>query len=141
MKALHTSMLLIVSAIAILAAALVILTVFGFGITSVATLTDLRAQCGIQGVSVCRATNSPPLTWDSPSVLVNSIMMSCRDATGCQNCQCILGIEAEDARDYEPRERIYAGDSEGRGISIELPSESIEIAMENLPGKGGGPDE
>ena len=133
MKALHTSLVIVVAAIVILIAALVVLTIFGMGITSVQTVTEARSQCFAQGSLSCQATGNPPLGWNSPSVMVNNVVMSCREATGYESCAQILG-RRETVRDYEPRERVYAGDSEGRGIEIELPEESIEIALENLRG-------
>ena len=133
MRALHTTVNIVVAAVVIIIAALVILTIFGMGITPVSTMTELRSQCSIQGVSSCQATGNPPPGWNSPSVMVDGVLISCREATDYESCQQILGRE-ETARDYEAGENVYAGDSEGRSIGIDLPEESIDIALGNLQG-------
>jgi hypothetical protein len=131
MRALHTPAAIVVAAVVIIVAALVILTIFGMGMAPVRTITELRSQCTIQGVSSCRATGNLPSGWNSPSVMVDGVLMSCREATYYESCPQILGRE-ETARDYEAGESVYAGDSEGRSIAIDLPEESIDIARENL---------
>ena len=135
MKALHTSLVIVVAAIVILIVALVVLTIFGVGITPMRTLTDARSNCFIQGSFSCQATGNPPMTWNSPSVMVNNVMMSCSMATGCTKCKCILSGGGP-VGDFEssPTGEVYAGDVEGKSTLIELPDESIQIAMGNLPG-------
>lgn len=91
MKALHTSLVIVVAAIVILIVALVVLTVFGVGITPMRTITDAKSNCLTQGSISCQVAGSPPLTWNSPSVMVNNALMSCSLATGCSDCKCILG--------------------------------------------------
>ena len=131
MRALHTPVNTVVAAVVIIIAALVILTIFSMGITPVSTMTELRSQCIIQGVYNCQATGNLPPTWNSPSVMVDGVLMSCREATDYDSCPQILGRE-ETVRDYEAGESVYAGDSEGRIIGIDLPEEAIEIARDNL---------
>ncbi|MCK4715128.1 MAG: hypothetical protein KAT35_06105 [Candidatus Aenigmarchaeota archaeon] len=137
MKALHTSLVIVVAAIVILIVALIILTIFGVGVTPMRSITDARSQCFTQGSISCQTAGSPPITWNSPSVMVNNVMMSCSLATGCTDCRCILG-GGELIGDFEPGEKVYAGDSEGRSIGIELPDNSIKIAMDNVPTEEGG---
>lgn len=95
MKALHTSLVIVISAIVILIAALVVLTVFGTGITPMRSITDARSFCLTQGSYSCQATGSPSLGWSSPSVMVNNVMQSCGQLTNCpaatDTCSCILG--------------------------------------------------
>lgn len=91
MKALHTSLVIVVAAIVILIVALVVLTIFGVGITPMRSITDAKSSCLIQGSISCQAAGSPPITWNSPSVMVNNVMMSCSLATECSDCKCILG--------------------------------------------------
>lgn len=122
---------IVVAAVIIIIAALAILTIFGMGITPVSTMTELRSQCSIQGVSNCQVTGNLPPSWNSPSVMVDGVLMSCREVTDYESCPQILGRE-EIVRDYEAGESVYAGDSEGRSIGIDLPEESIYIARDNL---------
>lgn len=131
MRALHTPVVIVVTAVVIIIAALVILTIFGMGITPISTMTELQSQCIIQGVSSCQATGNLPPSWNSPFVMVDDVLMSCREATDYESCPQILGRE-ETVRDYETGESVYAGDSEGRSIGIDLPEESIDIARDNL---------
>jgi len=135
MKALHTPVNIVVAAVVIIIAALVILTVFGVGITPVRTLTDARSHCSIQGVSTCQATGNPPPGWNSPSVMVDGVLISCGDATGYPSCPYILGT-GEGSIDYFPGESFHAGDSEGRDIGVNLHKASIDVGLGNLQ-KGG----
>jgi hypothetical protein len=132
MRGIHTSITITVAAAAILLVALVVLNIFGFGMSSVSTLAEAGSQCSMQGVSTCQATAALPATWNSPSVFLNNAVISCREATGCGSCSCILG--GGEVRDFEPGEEFHSGDFSGRGIGIELPEDSIDIALENLEG-------
>lgn len=95
MKALHAGMVIVVSAIVIVIVATVVLTVFNVGVTPISTLADARSYCSIQGASACQVTGSPPLTWNSPSVLVDGVMRSCSYVTKYSSCPKILAGSKE----------------------------------------------
>ncbi|MBM3303782.1 MAG: hypothetical protein FJY76_01695 [Candidatus Aenigmarchaeota archaeon] len=64
----NTTLAVVVSAIVILIAALVVITIFGGGMGQVGTLTNADSICRTQAASSCRSTGQMPLTWDIPSV-------------------------------------------------------------------------
>jgi len=96
MKGLSQTIYLIVVAIVILIVALVLLTIFGGGIRQVASLTDARVQCGLEGSSSCAAIGSLPTTWNVVMWNVQSegktmscaqIMEGvCDNPTSCEGC-------------------------------------------------------
>jgi hypothetical protein len=78
MKALSTTMIIVVTVIVILIAALIVLTIFGGGVSQVATLSEAKALCGTQGKSTCQMTGTLPPTWGLDT-------MSVKDA-GSKSC-------------------------------------------------------
>ena len=86
MKALSTTILVVVTAVVILVAALVLLTIFGTGISPVAMLSDERNSCITQASATCTATGQLPATW---SIALKG-GKSCKELTGnCDKCSCI----------------------------------------------------
>jgi hypothetical protein len=85
MKALSTTILIVVTAVVILVAALVVLTIFGSGIGQVGTLTNFENNCRIQCATTCKMGGLPP-TWDV-QVKVGDEYKKCRDIIAdCAAC-------------------------------------------------------
>jgi hypothetical protein len=89
MKALSTSIVIVVTAVVILVAALVILTIFGGGIGSVGTLTSAENTCRAAYQTTCSTTGTKPATWDVPIIRVTegsaAVMKAC---SGIVTCSC-----------------------------------------------------
>jgi len=90
MKALSTTILIVVTAIVILVAALVVLTIFGGGIGQVSSLTSFENNCRIQCSTTCQMGALPP-TWDV-QVKVGNDMRTCRSVVA--DCNACLGTTA-----------------------------------------------
>ena len=120
----------VVSAIVILITALVIITIFGQSIGNISTLTEATTRCSSEAEITCRTTNSMPITWDVNTVRVDDGIKSCALLTTCVDCSCITGDQL--VGDLE-QDKFYAGEYEGSEVGIELPDNSIAIAMANLP--------
>lgn len=115
MKALHSTMIIVVAAIVILITASVVLIVFEVGITPIKTITDAKSYCLIQGSISCQVTNNPPPTWNSLSITADGVLTSCAYVTGYGSCDGILsGSKAERKRDNyfdKPVEEVlFVGD-------------------------------
>ncbi len=105
MKALSTTLIIVISAVVILVAALVVLTIFGQGVGQVATLAQARTICQTYASQSCQSTGAMPLTWDVPNVNVAGKLASCRDAfsDADQYCKCDNGdVKCTQASPYEP---------------------------------------
>ena len=89
MKALSTTILIVVTAIVILIAALVVLTIFGGGIGNVATLAKAESLCRATLETTCSSTGAMPATWYVPTMSVTeggtTTMKAC---SGITNCIC-----------------------------------------------------
>jgi hypothetical protein len=92
MKALSTSIVIVVTAVVILVAALVILTIFGGGIGSVGTLSSAENTCRAAFQTACSTTGTKPVTWDVPTMRVTegttTVMKPC---SGIVTCSCNSG--------------------------------------------------
>ena len=124
----NMTLAVVVAAIVILITALVIITIFGTGIGQVGSLVEAESYCRSQAAASCRATNSLPVTWDIETVKVNGAPMSCKKATGCHDCPCILDDGTGGGGSLVAK---------GKMTPIGLPHESVQIAKANLP--AGGP--
>jgi len=65
MKALSTSILIVVTAVVILVAALVVLTIFGGGVGNVSQIAEKRNNCMTQCRMTCETMNAMPPTWQA----------------------------------------------------------------------------
>ena len=90
MKALATSIVIVVTAVVILVAALVILTIFGGGIGSVGTLSSAENTCRATFQTACTTTGTPPVTWDVPTIkdTATNTMKACSGIGTLGNCKC-----------------------------------------------------
>jgi len=88
MKALSTTILIVVTAIVILVAALVVLTIFSGGIGNVGEITSQKNNCITQCTMTCQTMNSMPPTWD---------------ASGCGS----LGIDKENTCHCCPTGKVW----------------------------------
>jgi hypothetical protein len=77
MRALSTTLIIVISAVVILVAALVVLTIFGQGASQVATLAQARTSCQAEGSSACSSSGVLPLTWNVPTKNVEGTLESC----------------------------------------------------------------
>jgi len=75
----ETTLTVVVAAIVILITALVVITIFGSGITQVSGIMQARSICQTQCEASCRATGTPPITWNVPTIRdENNNVMSCQ---------------------------------------------------------------
>lgn len=83
----NTSLEIVVMAIILLVVALVLLTIFGSGITPVANLTSFQNSCRISGKVSCEGGGIQPVTW-AQQVTIGNVAKSCENlmawATCCQ---------------------------------------------------------
>ena len=99
MKGLQTSLNVVIAAIVILIVALVLLTIFGVGITPVRTITGAVANCDAVGAASCLTVGSLPATWSSQSFLVDGAMKACsspeiKSCSTCSGCGYEIGAQA-----------------------------------------------
>jgi len=93
MKALSTTILIVVTAVVVLVVALVVLTIFVNGIQNVTSITQAETICLIvaQPSSCLSGTFSPPPTWEFPSKrLPDGRTFSCSQLFS--SCACEKGI-------------------------------------------------
>ncbi len=83
MKGLSTTILIVVSAVVILVAALVVLAIFGKGITPVTDMATARNICIQKGSTVCTTLKDYPGDWNSANILVEGQYKSCADIVSC----------------------------------------------------------
>ncbi|MEM5812262.1 MAG: hypothetical protein QW286_00950 [Candidatus Aenigmatarchaeota archaeon] len=85
----------VVTAVVILVAALVLLTIFGGGIQNVATITQAQSICLSSAQISCSAGGNaawPPATWDIPNIRIaggepkNCRTIMLESALVCNNC-------------------------------------------------------
>jgi len=89
MKALSTTILIVITAIVILVAALVVLTIFGGGIGNISTLTNFQNQCRIQCAVTCKIDGvSLPPTWKTNVKLSDGTTTNCETAVGNSCAAC-----------------------------------------------------
>lgn len=86
----ETTLTVVVAAIVILITALVVITIFGSGITQVSGIMQARSICQTQCEASCRATGTPPITWNVPTIRdENNNVMSCQGiGLSCTQDEC-----------------------------------------------------
>jgi len=82
-KGITTVVWIVVVIIIMLVAVLVILSMFGGGITQVASLTEARNICIQQFTTNCMATGTAPPTWSMPTIRVGTEAVSCASQVTC----------------------------------------------------------
>lgn len=86
-KGMSMTLTIIVAAVVILVTALVLLTIFGTGITPVASIAEAKAQCTFQAETLCKTTGTHPPTWNMKTMNVGGELKSCEEvciAGGCK---------------------------------------------------------
>lgn len=78
-------MIITVSAVVMLVVAMVVLSIFGAGITPVTSLSDQRNVCLTQAAATCLSLGDVPFKWG----ITPTGGKSCRELTGCDSCSCI----------------------------------------------------
>lgn len=74
---------LVVTAIIILVVAIVVLAIFGGGISQLGSVTDARASCINQGKWSCETSGVMPAGWDTITVFrQGNEAKTCKDLTG-----------------------------------------------------------
>jgi hypothetical protein len=97
MKGISATLIIIVTAIVILIAALVVLTIFGSGITPIVDLTAQKNICLQQAGVTCQTTKQMPPTWNAQVQYTKDGKIeqgSCASITGCSGCDGCFGIYA-----------------------------------------------
>ena len=84
MKALSTSLIVVVTAIVILVVALVVITIFTGGTQQISTLTEARSYCATIASSSCAVSGKMPPNWSSITVMITNINNE-RVKTTCQD--------------------------------------------------------
>lgn len=82
MRGLSTTLIIVISAVVILVAALVLLTIFGQGVSQVATLAQARTTCQTEGRASCSTTGVLPATWLVPTKNIEN--------EGYRSCKWVL---------------------------------------------------
>ncbi len=88
MKGMSHTLVIVVSAIVILVAALVIITIFGSGVQQVASLAQAEAICRASAESSCKSANTMPPTWYAPTVKYNDKLIACGNIESLKKCRC-----------------------------------------------------
>ena len=92
MKAMSTTLVIVVTAIVILVAALVLITIFSQGVAQFSTLTQAGSYCITVAQSSCSTTDTMPTNWNIPSVRIgDGPTISCASALsqlGYSPCEC-----------------------------------------------------
>ncbi len=85
----NITLTVVVAAIVILITALVVITIFGSGMTNVGSMAELESFCKTQCETSCRTTGQPPVTWNVNNVQdKNGQLTSCGAALGIRDFQC-----------------------------------------------------
>jgi hypothetical protein len=86
----NITLTVVVAAIVILITALVVITIFGSGMTNVGTMAQAKAFCETQCRTTCEITGNPPTTWNVPNVRIEGqtdpVPCSHSDAGGACGC-------------------------------------------------------
>ena len=83
MKAITSVVWIVIVVIVVLVAALVVLSMFGSGITQVATYTEARNVCIQQFTTNCMANGQAPPTWSMTTMSVGGEATSCANLVTC----------------------------------------------------------
>ena len=88
MKGVAQSLWVVVTAVVVLIVALVILTMFGGGITNVATLAQAQSVCKNSFGSMCYKNAPEPSMYSQDTLIVNNVKQSCATACGPWESVC-----------------------------------------------------
>jgi hypothetical protein len=81
MKALSTSIVVVVTVVVVLVVALVVLSIFSGGISQVNTISNFRNNCITQCQITCKMNAMPP-TWNATVKVQGGGETSCKKETG-----------------------------------------------------------
>lgn len=105
MKAITVTLSMVVASIAILITGVVVVTMFGSGMTQMQSLTKAREYCFSQLAASCGSLNTPPLTWGIANVKTGDGLQSCRTLTGTDKCPSD-GIREGEVLEYDLGETL-----------------------------------
>lgn len=74
---------IVVVIIVMLVVALVVLSIFGGGVTQVASFADASTVCIAQYTATCAATGVEPATWEAKTMRVGETLYACSELAGC----------------------------------------------------------
>jgi len=83
----NMTLTVVVSAIVILITALVVITIFGTGITQVTTISQAKAICATQMQSTCSWSHTDPTSWGAENLRVGDDVVSCGGVL--PSCDCV----------------------------------------------------
>lgn len=87
------SIVIVIAAIVILVIALVLLTIFGKGITPAGDFASRESMCKQSAAATCKISNELPSGWSTSKYRViidgNEEFLSCYDLTGITSCNDI----------------------------------------------------
>ena len=82
----NITLTVVVAAIVILITALVVITIFGSGMTNVGSIAEAEAFCKTQCEAACRTTSGIPITWSVNNINKNGVPTSCQAEVGTATC-------------------------------------------------------
>ena len=94
MKGISQTLMIIVTAIVVLVAALIVLSIFGQGIGPMLDITQARNVCIQEASATCQAVHTMPPTWDTATKTYNengkTVTKTCKNIPGLGSCDCKL---------------------------------------------------
>lgn len=92
MKAISSTLVIIVTVIVVLIAALVVLTIFGSGVQPIVDMASARNLCLQQVAQSCTILGTVPQSWNVPLTVrkgndVVQLPCSSAELAGCSNCE------------------------------------------------------
>ena len=107
MKAMSTTLTLVVVAIVILITAVIVLTIFWQGVTPAVGLTEAKSICQTQATVSCATFNKMPPTWN-----VENMKVTVDGKTSTMSCSKVPGITGNDCAAYGSAGTGTSGDAE-----------------------------
>ena len=86
----NITLTVVVAAIVILITALVVITIFGSGMTNVGTVAQAKSVCETQAKASCDSTGDCPITWNIPNIRVagKTDPVACSSSDVGATCPC-----------------------------------------------------
>ncbi len=91
MKAISTTLIIVVTVIVVLVTALVVLTIFTGGVRPIVDLTTQKNLCLQQASVSCMSTGKMPATWHTQFEVIENgqkVTKTCKGLEGLGTCEC-----------------------------------------------------
>lgn len=89
-KGVSQTMWIVIAIVVFLVIALVVLTMFGTGVQTFASISQATSFCQTQLSTSCAATGSPPVTWGADNIrMTDGTVTSCAGVTNNYDPSCI----------------------------------------------------